>query len=186
MRAAIIGQDNVVANVEVVADGYVRPGYRVVASETAGPGDIYDPATGLFAVPAAPLADLRAAASASVMALRDARIAGGFTFQGVPYQTRDEDRENIAGAAQLAFMALVAGAKPGDLRWADAARDFAWIAADNGLVTMDAMTVVAFGKAAAAFKQGCIFAAFMLKGAIEKAPDSAALAAIDLDAGWPA
>ncbi len=94
---------------------------------------------------------------------RDRRIDGGVVFQGVMFQSRATDRENIAGAAQLGFMAVVGGAEASDLRWSNPDQDFAWIASDNSLVPMDAQTVVAFGKAAAERKQALIFAARQLK-----------------------
>lgn len=94
---------------------------------------------------------------------RDRRIDAGVEFQGVMFQSRATDRENIAGAAQLGFMAVVAGAQTDDLRWSSPVQDFAWIASDNTLVPMDAQTVVAFGKAAAERKQALIFAARQLK-----------------------
>ncbi len=94
---------------------------------------------------------------------RDARIDAGIEFQGKRYQSRATDRENIAGAAQLGFMAVVAGKEPADLRWSDPDQDFTWIASDNSLVPMDAPTVVALGKAAAERKQALIFAARQLK-----------------------
>lgn len=105
----------------------------------------------------------RASLSAAIDTERDRRIDSGLQFQGVTFQSRATDRENIAGAAQLAFMAVVAGVQPGDLRWSNADADFAWIASDNSLVPMDAQTVVAFGKAAAERKQALIFAARQLK-----------------------
>ncbi len=98
---------------------------------------------------------------------RDRRIDAGIQFQGVMFQSCATDRENIAGAAQLAFMAVVAGAQAGDLRWASSDQDFAWIASDNSLVPMDAQTVVAFGKTAAERKQALIFAARQLKDMVE-------------------
>lgn len=98
---------------------------------------------------------------------RDRRIDAGVEFQGVMFQSRATDRENIAGAAQLAFMAVVAGAQAGDLRWSSADQDFAWIASDNSLVPMDAQTVVAFGRSAAERKQALIFAARQLKDMTE-------------------
>lgn len=101
--------------------------------------------------------------AANVDAERDRRMDAGVVFRGVKYQSRPTDRENIAGAAQLAFMAIVGGAQEGDLRWSDSAKDFAWIAADNSLVPMDAATVVEFGKMAAARKQALIYAARQLK-----------------------
>lgn len=106
-------------------------------------------------------ADLKAGIDAE----RDRRISGGFIFAGVEYQSRSEDRENIAGAATAALGAIMAGAQPGDLRWHGGAEDFAWIAADNTMHTMDAQTVYAFGQAAMAHKQAHIFAARTLKDA---------------------
>lgn len=94
---------------------------------------------------------------------RDRRIDAGIEFQGVLFQSRTTDRENIAGAAQLGFMAVAGGAEPDDLRWSNPSKDFAWIASDNSLVPMDAQTVVAFGKAAAERKQALIFAARQIK-----------------------
>lgn len=94
---------------------------------------------------------------------RDRRIDSGFTFQGKLFQSRAADRENIAGAAQLGFVALVNGAQAGDLRWSDPDKDFAWISSDNNLVPMDAQTVVEFGRVAVAHKQSLIFAARSVK-----------------------
>ncbi|MBN8241853.1 DUF4376 domain-containing protein [Nitratireductor aquimarinus] len=111
------------------------------------------------------VAQRQADLKASVDAERDRRINGGFIFEGVEYQSRPEDRENIAGAATAALGAIVAGAQPGDLRWHGGAEDFAWIAADNTMHTMDAQTVYAFGQAAMAHKQAHIFAARTLKDA---------------------
>lgn len=108
---------------------------------------------------------------ADIDAERDRRIDAGVEFAGVTFQSRATDRENIAGAAQLGFMAMVAGAQPGDLRWSNPEQDFAWIASDNSLVPMDAQTVVAFGKAAAERKQALIFAARQLKD-MQQIPDN--------------
>lgn len=108
-------------------------------------------------------APINAASTAEIDDERDRRIDAGIEFQGVMFQSRATDRENIAGAAQLGFMAVVAGAQSGDLRWSSPDADFTWIASDNTLVPMDAQTVVAFGKAAAERKQALIFAARQLK-----------------------
>lgn len=101
--------------------------------------------------------------AAAIDAERDRRIDAGMTFGGVLYQTRPGDRENIAGKAMEAFMAITAGSQPGDLRWSNPDHDFAWIAEDNSLVPMDAQTVVAFGKAASAHKEAHVFAGRQLK-----------------------
>jgi hypothetical protein len=100
----------------------------------------------------------------AVTAERDRRMDAGLSFAGHRYQSRPGDRENIAGAAQLAFMAIVNGAGgSGDLRWADADNDFVWIAEDNSLVPMDAPTVIAFAKAAAGYKQALTMTARAIK-----------------------
>jgi hypothetical protein len=126
---------------------------------------------------------LRAQRRAVVMLKRDQVIDGGFVFNGVRFQTGATDRENISGAAQLAFMALLAeGRQPGDLRWHGGDSDFGWIALDNTVIPMDAPTVIEFGKAIAAFKQACIFYARYLKDQIDTAVNPAA---IDIETGWP-
>lgn len=94
---------------------------------------------------------------------RDTLLAAGFSFAGTTYDFDDRAKVNISGAAQLAFMAVVAGAQPGDLRWHGEDEDFEWIAQDNSKVPMDAFTVIEFGKTAAAHERKYIFAARDLK-----------------------
>ncbi|MCS3467078.1 hypothetical protein M2401_000799 [Pseudomonas sp. JUb42] len=94
---------------------------------------------------------------------RDRRIDAGFTFKGKVIQSRASDRENVSGAAQLAFMAIVGGAQPEDYRWSDPDAPFQWISADNSLLSLDAADTVAMGRAAAATKQSLIFKARDLK-----------------------
>lgn len=94
---------------------------------------------------------------------RDRRISSGFIFNGTEFQSRPEDRENVAGATTWAALAIMGGAKPGDYLWHGGKEDFAWIATDNSLVKMDAQTVIEFGKALGAWKSAHIFAARALK-----------------------
>lgn len=101
--------------------------------------------------------------SVTINAERDRRIAAGFMFGGKAYDFDDRAKANISGAAQLAFMAIVAGAQPDDLFWNGGPSPFTWIAADNSLITMDAQTVVEFGRTAAQHEQSHIFAARALK-----------------------
>lgn len=101
--------------------------------------------------------------SDQIDAERDRRIAAGFLFNGVAYQSRPGDRENIMGAATAALGALVAGKQAGDLRWHGGASDFVWIAADNSLTPMDAQTVFAFGQTAMSHKSALIFAGAAIK-----------------------
>ncbi len=112
---------------------------------------------------------------------RDRRIAAGFTFSGVAYQSRRQDRENIAGASTAALAAMVNGAQPGDFRWHGGDSDFEWIAADNSTHPLDAQTTFAMGQAAMAHKQAHIFAARALKDMDPIPADFASNAAY-----WPA
>lgn len=88
-----------------------------------------------------------------VNAERDRRLAK-FPFGGKLYDFCDGRGSdiNIAGAGTLALAAIMAGAQANDLRWADPAVDFSWVAADNSIVTMDAQTCLNFAKAAADWK----------------------------------
>lgn len=100
---------------------------------------------------------------------RNRRIDAGFVFEGVHYQSRPEDRENIAGAKAAATDAVTLfGAEAGDYGWQrlldpGAPEEFRWIAADNTSHLMDAQTAMRFGYAALGHKQAHIFAARELK-----------------------
>lgn len=100
---------------------------------------------------------------------RDRRISAGFEFGGVRYQSRlpstshAGDWEVFSGKALEALIAIMGGAQPGDLRWSNPAEDFAWIAADNSRVPMDAQTVIELGKAASAHRTAHTFAGSDLK-----------------------
>ncbi|MBI1620164.1 DUF4376 domain-containing protein [Aquamicrobium zhengzhouense] len=101
----------------------------------------------------------------AIDAERDRRIAAGFIFEEKLYQSRPEDRENMAGASVAALAAMVSGSEPGDYRWHSGDSDFVWIAEDNSLTLMDAQTMFALGQTAMAHKQAHIFAARALKDA---------------------
>ncbi|CDZ60465.1 Hypothetical protein NGAL_HAMBI2605_10350 [Neorhizobium galegae bv. orientalis] len=98
-----------------------------------------------------------------VDAERDRRIAGGFFFAGVFFQSRPDDRENISGASTAALGAMVAGAQQGDFRWTGRDVDFTWIAADNSEMPLDAQGMFALGSMAMAHKEDHIRAARALK-----------------------
>ena len=123
---------------------------------------------------------LTSVAADQVDAERDRRVALGFAFQDHHYQTRTaSDRENILGAMNTALAAMMAGAKAGDLRWADPEADFVWIAGDNQRVPMDAQTTLAFGQAATARKSQLVLAGSSLKAMNPIPQDFAA------DHRWP-
>lgn len=128
---------------------------------------------------AAELEARRAEKTKMVDAERDRRIAAGFTFAGVLYQSRPADWEVYSGKALEAFIAVMSGSAPGNLRWADADTDFAWIAADNSHVPMDAQTVIELAKAASAHRTELTFAGSDIK-ALNPIPDDYAD-----DKWWP-
>jgi hypothetical protein len=94
---------------------------------------------------------------------RERRVRGGFIFNNTLFDFGDEAKARISGAATLAGFALGAGSPDGYLRWHQGTDDFAWIAADNSLMTMDAKTCFAFGQAAATHDSKHVFAARELK-----------------------
>lgn len=125
-------------------------------------------------------AEVALAMTQAIDAERDRRIAAGFIFQSKGYQSRPEDRENMAGASLAALAAMGNGALPGDYRWHGGDSDFVWIAEDNSLTLMDAQTMFALGQTAMAHKQAHIFAARALKDADPIPADYAD------DIHWPA
>ncbi|MDR6233536.1 DUF4376 domain-containing protein [Pseudomonas oryzihabitans] len=115
-----------------------------------------------------------------VDAERDRRVELGFEFMGKHYQTREAgDRENILGAMSNALLAIMRGAKEGELRWENPEKDFFWIATDNSRVPMDAQTALAFGQAAMSRKSALVQAGSDLKAMTPIPLDFAA------DKWWP-
>lgn len=94
---------------------------------------------------------------------RDHLIALGFDFNGLKFDSRPEDQKRISGSALLAYMAVNSGAQAGDLYWHGGTEPFTWISKNNTLVTMDAPTVIEFGKVAAEHERAHVFAARTLK-----------------------
>lgn len=163
MRAHVIENGIVTNTIEVESLDFL-PG--LVSAESGGAiGDRYE--NGEFLPPLPQPA--QSAQSAAVDAERDRRISAGFEFQGVRYQSRlpsadhPGDWDVFSGKALEAFIAVSSGAQPGDLRWADPDEDFAWIAADNSRVPMDAQTVIELGKAASLHRSRHTFAGSDIK-----------------------
>ena len=140
----------------------------------------------LSASPVAVLAEHKTAAQEQCNTKRDQCIDEGFMFEGVHYQTRSTDRENISGAALLATQVKMAGGgADGDYRWQDANNDFEWIATDNNVVKMDAPTTIAFGQSAAAYKQALITFSRGVKNQIAAAQTLEEIQQIMEGATWP-
>lgn len=160
-RYAVVGGETVENIIEAEA-GFELPGkLLVLATEGADIGGTY--VDGVFTPPQLPPPPFVPPTTDDVDAERDRRVASGFIFGGVRYQSRPDDRENIAGAATAALGAMMAGAQPGDLRWHGGDSDFIWIAEDNTTHAMDAQTVFGLGQAAMAHKQTLIFAGRAIK-----------------------
>lgn len=119
--------------------------------------------------------------SADVDRERDRRLRT-VPFMGHIYDFCDDRGSdiNIAGAGSMAIAALMAGAVQGDLRWHGGDSDFAWVAADNAIVTMDAQTVLSFAMTAGRWKSAHIRAARALKD-LSAVPDDYAS-----NLRWPA
>lgn len=101
--------------------------------------------------------------ASEVNAERNRRLRAPFTFAGHAFDRDPTSLQRITGAATLAGFAMAAGAQAGNLFWHGGESPFAWIAADNSIVTMDAPTCFAFGQEAAAVETRLIFAARAVK-----------------------
>lgn len=159
MRYFLIENDTIV-NV-IAADGdYIHPTLEMLEADgvDADQGWTRD-SEGTWYPPAEP-----APTVGDVNAERDRRLVADFEFAGTMFQRDAASVARISGAGTMALGAMVNGALPGDLRWHGGATDFAWIASDNTLVTMDAQTCFAFGQAAAAVESSIVFAAKALRG----------------------
>lgn len=121
----------------------------------------------------------RAEQQAAVNAERDRRLER-FPFGNRVYDFDERSALNITVAGTLALAAIINGAQPGNLRWADPNNDFKWLTVGNQYVTMDAQTCLAFAQAAAAWRAGHIHVARALKDADPIPSDYAA------NERWPA
>lgn len=99
----------------------------------------------------------------SVDVERDRRISSGFDHDGKLYQSRPEDRASITENANLAAMAIMNGAQPGELNWLNDDEEFQWIDADNERVPMDAQSMINLARSAATHKNRLVFAGRTLK-----------------------
>lgn len=114
-------------------------------------------------------------------AVRQRAIDGGFVVGGARVQSDLESRLLLQGAVALAQAAIAAGTE------ADYAASLGegWRDADDGIVATDAAGMLALGQALAAHIAACDAASQATKAAIVAAEDFAALAAVDLAAGYP-
>lgn len=115
------------------------------------------------------------------------RVFSEFAFEGETYHADRDSIANVAGAAIWAQDAIANGVSAGNFYWqaanpanpSQSDLPFAWKSKSNGLIQMDAPTVIAFAKALATWKQSHFLAARAIK---EMTPIPADY---DADSRWP-
>lgn len=144
----------------------------------SGPVEIIDQLEALDAATAI-LMQTRAAAKRQVNAIRDARIAAGFSHDfGGAAGLRTLDQRSEADLVNWLGLKAIADAMPdGELL---SIRD-----ADNETFQATAATVSAAIAAMGVWRAQLLGRSWGLKDEIDAASDEAAVAAIDIEAGWP-
>lgn len=110
---------------------------------------------------------------------RDGRIARGFTWNGIPVDTRDSrDFDNIGGLAQMAQQLAAMGDTSSTLPFRDA---------DDVTHSLTPQEMMALGDAAFMHKSAHYAAAWDLKDAIDAAEDIEGVDAVNIydDTAWP-
>lgn len=125
-----------------------------------------------------PLGAAQAALWERVKAIREARIVLGVTVPGIGrFDSSQEARDNVAGAAGAALTAIVMGTPE--------AFSAEWTLADNTSRTMSAQEMVQVQLAGVAYIDTVHGRARELRVLIDAAATLAELEAIDLESGWP-
>ena len=135
-------------------------------------GDVYDSMTGTFSPPPPVLNDMRAAMITAVAEKRWQVENGGVVFGTTTIRTDDKSQGKITSAVALFD-------NDPTLTLID------WEAQPGVWVSVDAPTMKEIGKTAGRHVQACFSRARSLSEQINAATDAAALAAIDIESGWP-
>jgi hypothetical protein len=125
--------------------------------------------------PANALAVAKIAARAAVMIRRDQAEWAGCAGPLGRVDTDPDSQRKVGGAVQMAMIAQAAG------------QPFAvdWTMQDNSTETHDATAMIGMGLAVGQHVAACHECCLALKAEIDAAADEDALAAIDINAGWP-
>lgn len=123
-----------------------------------------------------PLAAVKAARLTDINAERDRREEAGFPYRGKWIDSTPRSVQRITAAA-LAAQAILASGQSYSVDWT---------CADNSTLPLDAHGVIGIPVALARHAAALHDHARSLKAAVEAADSEAALAAIDIQAGWPA
>lgn len=143
-----------------------RSGKVITADENGRPAAIDPPLT---------LAERRVSAAASINTERDRREELGFPYRGKWLDSTPRSVQRITAAA-LAAQAVLATGQPYSVDWT---------CADNSTLILDAAGVIGIPVALAQHAAALHDHARSLKAAVYAADSEAALAAIDIQAGWP-
>jgi len=142
----------------------------------AAPLMIDDEWTQQWTVEPLPIDEAKATLWNAAKSHREQRENGGVTIPGVGTVQSDAiSRGYINGAVLMAQIALTQS-QPYAINWT---------LADNSVVTLDALGMIAVGVAAGQHVAACHAAAQAIRASIDAAEDHAALAVIDVEAGYP-
>ncbi len=117
------------------------------------------------------LATLQSARKSAAQEAFAARIALGMPWGDAAVQIDDASQGRISAAVLMAQYGLPDG--------------FTWRMADNSAVAMDATSLLAMARAAGAYVTALRMRYWQIVDAIAAAADAEAIAAVDVDAGWP-
>jgi hypothetical protein len=121
---------------------------------------------------ASTLAGLKEAALKALADRRWRAETGGISVNGSPVATDERSQAKFVGACLAATL--------------DANYSVQWKLIDGSFTTLDHDQIIAIAQAVRSHVQACFDHEATLAGAIQAAVDEQALAAIDIEAGWPA
>jgi hypothetical protein len=151
-----------------VQDDYTVPeGFRAVGRKIEF-DPVADVVREVHILEAVPASEVREQLEKAVKIERDRRLESDFEFMGNMYQRDTKSLQRITGAGTLAGLYMGNGGDPMSFKWHATSEDpnpedFAWIASDDTLVPMNAATVFAFSREAAAVETRLIFKAKALR-----------------------
>lgn len=157
----------------------VRPGEVAVEIDGWAEGRLSEDGTA-FILHVPGLDELKGALREEAKRVRRKRIGQGITVAGIGAIQTDSGPGRDSLAAIERYASLAARHLDDDPPWS-----IDWTPVDNIEVALSAAQMVAVGDAAAAHEQACRTAANAIFALIDAAEDEAALAAIDITAGYP-
>lgn len=155
--------------VEIVEPAAAAYGLRVTGSSLA---DVNDTPHRVWTTETIPLAELKAARIEDVRVKRADVEVGGIVRNAAPLKTDERTQNRVTGALKL-------------FDEAPQLDEVDWEVAPGVFVTMDRDTVKGIGVAIGLHIQACFSRSRVLCAEVAAAADTAALLAIDIEAGWP-